>query len=61
MGRETALKGNRTISKLNQQGDSAKLWSSFASRTLNRFPTSFQGWSGAGANTGKSYGLTQGA
>jgi hypothetical protein len=61
MSRETALKGKGTLARLGQQGENSKLWSSFGSRTLNRFPTSFSGWSGAGASAGKSFGMTQGA
>lgn len=57
MGRETALKGGRTIARLNQQGENTKLWSGFASRTLNRFPTTFSAWSGAGKSAATSYGM----
>jgi hypothetical protein len=55
MGRETALKGGRLINRLNQQGENTKLWSGFAQRTFNSFPTSPAAWGQAG----KSFGLTQ--
>lgn len=43
LGRENQLRGNSLISSLQNSSDTAKLWQSFASRTFNRFPSSFPG------------------
>lgn len=44
LGRENALKGEGLLSRLNQQSNNAALWQGFASRTLNRFPSTKSGW-----------------
>jgi hypothetical protein len=48
MGKENSLKAGRTISKLNQMGENTKLWTGFASRTINRFSSSGYGKEGFG-------------
>lgn len=57
LSKETSLKAGGAIAKLNAQGENTKLWSSFASRSINRFPTSPSAY----GEIGKSFGLTQGA
>lgn len=56
LSNETALKAKGAISKLNATGENSKLWSSFASRSINRFPTNPSAY----GEMGKSFGLTQG-
>lgn len=58
LGRENELKAGGSIAKLNQQSTNAKLWSSFASRSLQRFGTSADYWYAGGKQTNKSFGLT---
>jgi hypothetical protein len=57
LGRENQLKGQSTLSMLQYQGDSSKLWQSFAQRTFNKFPTSVSGWSGGASAAGSSQGF----
>jgi len=45
LSKQNELKANKTISILQQKGEKSKLWQGFASRTINRFPTSVEGWS----------------
>lgn len=69
LGRENTLKAGGLISKLNQSGENSKLWQGFASRTINKLPSSFAGWGGgSGAMNASatklgaastSYGLTR--
>lgn len=59
LGRENELKAGGSIAKLNQTATNSKLWSSFASRSLERFGTSAQYWYAGGKTAGKSFGLTQ--
>lgn len=54
LSRQNELKANKTISILQQAGDKSKLWQGFASRTLNRFPSTKEGWS----KGLESFGLT---
>jgi hypothetical protein len=44
MGRENQLRAGTAISRLQNSSDISKLWQGFASRTLNRFPSSVSGW-----------------
>lgn len=55
LGREAAIKGGMSISRLNQSSSNNKLWSGFASRTINKIPTNPSVYGQAG----KSFGLTQ--
>lgn len=59
LGRENELRAGGTIATLNNQSESSKLWSSFASRSLSRFPSTMQGWQSLGKQAGSSFGLTQ--
>ena len=54
LNRETALKSEGTISKLNASAEKAKLWQGFGQRTINRLSSSPSAWGQAG----KSFGLT---
>lgn len=56
MGKENQLRAGSAISRLQNSSDTAKLWQSFASRTINRFPSSLSG--STGGNQG--FGLTSG-
>jgi hypothetical protein len=58
LGRENELKAGGTIAKLNQQGTNTKMWSSFASRSLNRFPSSLEGWEAGFKSAKGAFGLT---
>lgn len=58
MGRENELKAGGTISKLNNTAENSKLWSSFASRSLSRFPSTAQGWQSGMNQFKSSFGLT---
>lgn len=58
LGKENYLKAGGTISKLNQAGETSKLWQGFAGRTINRIPVGSMFNSGGGSG-GSSYGLTQ--
>jgi hypothetical protein len=58
LSRENELKAGGTIAKLNQNANNSKLWSSFASRSLERFPTSAAGWGALGKSAKSSFGLT---
>jgi hypothetical protein len=58
LGRENEIRAGKTISGLNQSSENSKLWSSFSSHSLNRFPSTLQGWQ-SGVNQFKSsFGLT---
>ena len=58
LGRENELRAGGSIAKLNQQASNQKLWSSFASRSLNRFPSSLEGWKQGFKEVKKTFGLT---
>jgi hypothetical protein len=58
LSRENELKAGGTIAQLNQSANNSKLWSSFASRSLERFPTSAAGWGAMGKAAKSSFGLT---
>jgi len=61
LAKEKSLQAGSTIARLNAQGENTKLWSSFASRSINRFPSSLEGWKSGVSEIKKSFGLTQGA
>jgi hypothetical protein len=44
MGRENQLRAGAAISRLQNSSSVSKLWQGFASRTLNKFPSSVSGW-----------------
>lgn len=59
LSRENEIKSGGTIASLNSKYDSSKLWTSFASRSLSRFPSSNQEWSEGIKQFKSSFGLTQ--
>lgn len=58
LGKENQLRANKAMSRLQNNSDISKLWQGFASRTLNRFPSSYSGWQQAISNAKESFGLT---
>jgi hypothetical protein len=58
IGKENTLKAGGVISRLNQAGESSKLWQGFASRSLNRFPSSVAGWKQGIKDFNQGFGLT---
>jgi hypothetical protein len=58
LGKMNELKAGKTISILNQAGGSSKLWQGFASRTINRFPSSVAGWKQGIKDAKEAFGLT---
>jgi hypothetical protein len=50
MGRENQLRAGAAVSRLQNSSNVSKLWQGFASRTLNRFPSSVSGWKQAGSD-----------
>lgn len=52
LGQENNLKAQGVMSRLQNSSDISKLWQGFASRTFNRFPTSFSGSSSSKASSG---------
>ena len=58
LGKENQLRTGMAMSRLKYSGDSSKLWQGFAQRTINRFPSSVSGWSGASAGASQGFGLT---
>jgi uncharacterized protein YukE len=44
LGKENQLRGGAALSRLQNASDVSKLWQGFASRTINRFPSSVAGW-----------------
>jgi len=55
LARETELKGQGLISSLETSGQETKLWSSFASRSLNTLSSSPDAWK----KLGEGFGLTK--
>ena len=60
LGKENQLRSGAAISRLQNSSDNAKLWTGFASRTINRFPTSYSGWNQFFSDTKQGFGLTGG-
>jgi hypothetical protein len=58
LGKENQLRAGQAMSRLQHSSDSTKLWRSFASRTINRFPSSVSGWEAFGKQAGQGFGLT---
>ena len=54
LGRKNELKGQKTISVLQQSGDVSKMWQGFAGRSLKTLSSNPDAWKGMG----KSFGLT---
>lgn len=59
LGREASIKAGASIAQLNQSAENAKLWSGFASRSLQRFPTSSAGWGQFTSDIKEGFGLTK--
>jgi len=59
LSRENALKAGGTISKLNQNGETTKLWNQFSARSINRFPSSKEGWELGWKDFKEGFGLTK--
>jgi hypothetical protein len=56
--RENEIRAGNTISSLNSSANKSKMWQGFAGRTINRFPSTTEGWK-KGINEFKSsFGLT---
>jgi len=58
LGRENQLRAGKAISRLQNSSDVTKLWQGFASRTLNKFPTSLSGWQQGASSASEGFGLT---
>lgn len=58
LGRENEIRAGKTISSLNQQSENSKLWNSFSSRSMNRFPSTLEGWKSGIKEFKSSFGLT---
>lgn len=66
MGKENQLRSSKVMSMLDSQSKTSQLWQGFASRTINRFPSSFSSFSGSSggafsgssAGSGGNFGLT---
>lgn len=58
LGKENQLRAGAAISRLNYNSDTSKLWQGFATRTINRFPSSVSGWQEFGKQAGQGFGLT---
>lgn len=56
VGKENQLRAGGLISRLQNSGDTSKLWQGFASRTFNSFPTNSASWSALGKNFGMTGG-----
>jgi hypothetical protein len=59
MGRENQLRTGAAISRLKNQSENSKLWQGFATRSLNRFPSTYAGWKAYGEGLQKDFGLTK--
>lgn len=57
-GRENDLRAGLTVSSLQNQADTSKLWQGFSSRTFNRFPSSYAGWQSYYKGAKQGFGLT---
>lgn len=58
LGKENQLRAGTAISRLQNSSDTSKLWQGFATRTINRFPSSVSGWQEFGKQAGQGFGLT---
>lgn len=59
MGRINQIKAGGLIGDLNASGARSKRWNEFGQRTINRFPSSKQGWEQGISDTKQGFGLTQ--
>jgi hypothetical protein len=58
LGKENQLRAGSAMSNLQYSSDVSKLWSSFATRSINSFPSSLSGWSSMGKSGSQGFGLT---
>jgi hypothetical protein len=58
LGQENQLRAGLVMSRLQNSGNTSKLWQGFAQRTLNKFPTSVSGWQEFGRQAKQGFGLT---
>ena len=58
LGKENQLRAGAAISRLKNNSDTSKLWQGFASRTINRFPSSVSGWQQYANQASQGFGLT---
>jgi hypothetical protein len=58
MAKEEQLRQGIAISRLQNSTEVSRLWQGFASRTLNRFPSSLSGWQEGIKQTKSAFGLT---
>lgn len=58
LGKENQLRAGAAISRLQNSSDTSKLWQGFATRTINRFPTSLSGWQELGRQAKQGFGFT---
>lgn len=58
LGKENQLRGDAATSRLKYSADTSKLWSSFSSRTINRFPSSLSGWQKGWDAAKEGFGMT---
>lgn len=61
MSQENSLKSGAAIKRLQNMSESSKLWQGFASRTFNRFPSSYAVWKQGIADIKEGFGLTKAA
>lgn len=58
LGKENQLRANSALSRLQNSSDISKLWQGFASRTINKFPSSVSGWKQGVTDFKEGFGLT---
>jgi len=59
LGKENQLRGGAALSRLQNMSDTSKLWQGFASRTLNKFPTSPEAFTKGWSDIKEGFGLTK--
>jgi len=59
LGKKNQLRAGAAISRLQNNSDISQLWQGFASRTINRFPSSLSGWQQGIKSTKEGFGLTK--
>lgn len=58
LGKENQLRAGSAMSRLQYSTESSKLWQGFASRSINRFPSSVAGWKEYGNAAKEAFGMT---
>lgn len=58
LSKQNQISGSRVMSNLQYSSDTSKLWQGFASRTVNKFPSSVSGWNQGIADAKEGFGLT---